>query len=141
MRDFLQDFRYALRSFRKAPGFTLVAVVTLALGIGANTAIFSVVNTVLLKLLPFTEPDRLVTLSHVYPIMDGFQASVSVPGYLDYVEQNRSFSSMAAMGFRDVNLTGRGQPGAPDRSRRVVRVLSHAGRVRRSGPNVSAGGG
>ena len=51
-----------------------------------------------------------MTLSHVYPIMDGFQASVSVPGYLDYVEQNRSFSSMAAMGFRDVNLTGRGQP-------------------------------
>ena len=110
MRDLLQDFRYALRTFRKAPGFTLVAVVTLALGIGGNTAIFSVVNTVLLKPLPFTAPDRLVTLSHVYPSMGGFQASVSVPGYLDYVEQNRALESMAAIVFRDVNLTGSGQP-------------------------------
>ncbi|MDP6372144.1 MAG: ABC transporter permease [Vicinamibacterales bacterium] len=89
---------------------TVIAVVTLALGIGANTAIFSVVNQVLLTPLPFAAPDRLVTLSHVYPIMNGFQASVSVPGYLDYAEQNRAFESMAAVAFRGVNLTGLGQP-------------------------------
>ncbi|HJO37973.1 MAG: hypothetical protein QGG24_10445 [Vicinamibacterales bacterium] len=107
MRDFVHDLRYALRSFRKAPA--IIAVVTLALGIGASTAIFSGVNQVLLTPLPFAAPDRLVTLSHVYPIMNGFQASVSVPGYLDYAEQNRAFESMAAVAFRGVNLTGRGR--------------------------------
>lgn len=110
MNTLFQDFRYAIRTLRKSPGFSAVAVLTLALGIGANTAIFSVVNAVLLKPLPFTAPDRLVMLSHVYPSMSGFQASVSIPGHLDYVEQNRTFSSMAAIAFRDVNLTGRGQP-------------------------------
>ena len=79
----MQDIRYALRSLRKQPIFTLVAVLTLTLGIGANTAIFSLLYQVLLRPLPYAAADRLVFVWNTYPLMGLPQASVSIPDYLD----------------------------------------------------------
>jgi len=97
MNGLLQDMRYALRQLRKNPGFTVVAVLTLALGIGANTAIFSVIETVLLRPLPFGAPDRLVWLNGKFPQSDG--AGVSPPDFRDYRADNKTFERLAAMGY------------------------------------------
>lgn len=109
MHSLLQDLRYALRSLRKSPGFTAVAVLTLALGIGANTAIFSVVHGVLLAPLPFREPDRLVVVGHWYP-ENNLRASVSAPGITFYRDQNRVFESLASFSGWNANLTIEGVP-------------------------------
>jgi predicted permease len=101
------DVAYALRRLQRAPGFTLVAVLTLALGIGANSAIFSLINAVLLKPLPFPRPDRLVQVSQVW---EGKPAVYSPQNFLDVEAQARSFESMAAMDIGGVTLTGRGTP-------------------------------
>jgi predicted permease len=108
MSTFWQDIRYGLRMLAKSPGFTAVAVITLALGIGANTAIFSVVNGVLLNPLPYAEPDRLVALYSRTP--DSPRWSISYPNFLDWVHDNRSFSALAAYRGDDFNLTGMGEP-------------------------------
>lgn len=79
----MQDIRYALRTLRKQPIFTLVAVLTLTLGIGANTAIFSLIYQILLKPLPYPDADRLVFVWNTYPLMGLPQASVSIPDYID----------------------------------------------------------
>jgi predicted permease len=106
--DLRQDVKYSFRRLVKDPGFTLVAVVTLALGIGVNTAVFSVVNGVLLNPLPYPEPDRLVA---VYSrTADTPNDSSSYPNFLDWVRDNRSFSDLAAFRPDDLNLTGRWQP-------------------------------
>src|SRR5947207_13141427 len=114
MSGVLQDLRYAFRQIRKAPAFAAVAVITLALGIGANTAIFSVVNGVLLRVLPFRDADRLVRIWHTPP-QSSFpginQFSVSPANYLDWQNQNHVFESMAMYGFRGFTLTGGDQPG------------------------------
>jgi len=103
-----QDIRYGLRSLRKAPAFAIIAVVTLALGIGANTAMFSIVNGVLLRPIPFTEPDHLLML---YTSMPQFrQASVSYPNFLDWQQRSRAFEQMAAYRFDNFNLTGQANP-------------------------------
>jgi putative ABC transport system permease protein len=115
METLMQDLRYGLRMMRRAPGFTAMAVIVLALGIGANTAIFSVVNTVLLRPLPFDQPDRLVQLWHTPP-----QASfpgvkefpVSPANFIDWREQSRAFEGMSAYGFGRYTLTGSGDPEA-----------------------------
>src|SRR5213594_674616 len=91
----MNDLRYAFRQLAKDPVFTAVAVLTLALGIGANTAIFSVINGVLLKPLPYPEPDRLVMLWERDPKMGIEQQRVSGPNYLDWREQNTVLSDMA----------------------------------------------
>jgi putative ABC transport system permease protein len=103
-----QDVRYGLRMLRKSPGFTLAAVLTLALGIGANTAIFSVVDAVLLRALPFKDAGRLVLLRETNARVG--RVSVSYPDFLDWRKQARSFSSMAAVGNIEFDLTGAGQP-------------------------------
>ena len=108
MKGLRQDIRFGLRMLRKRPGFTVVALLALALGTGANTAIFSVVNGVLLRPLPFKDPDRLVRLSEwtkQIPTM-----SISYPNFKDWREQNRVFEGIAATQFGSYNLTGEGEP-------------------------------
>jgi predicted permease len=102
-----QDLRFGLRAIRKNVGFTIVAVLTLALGIGANTALFSVVNGVLLNPLPYFDSNSLAILYGKTTQFD--QASVSYPNYLDWEKNNKSFSSMAAFRDEDFNLTGQGE--------------------------------
>src|SRR5215470_2304663 len=94
----LQDLCFGLRVLRKSPGFTTVAVLTLALGIGANSAIFSVIDGVILHPLPFPKPNQLVWLNGKFPQSD--LAAVSVPDFIDYRADNRSFDQLFAMGFR-----------------------------------------
>jgi predicted permease len=104
----LQDLGFAMRMLRKSPGFALVAVLTLAIGIGANTALFSVVNGVLLNPLPYPQPDRLVALyTHAYQFDN---ASISYPNFLDWSRQNHSFSSLASFRGENFTLTGMGEP-------------------------------
>ena len=104
MRNFIQDLRYAIRTMAKRPGFTVVAALTLALGIGANTAIFSAVNAVLLKPLPFPESEQLVDLSETFK-PNGF-GSVSVPNFEDWKNQNTVFTGITAYMFAGFNLEG-----------------------------------
>lgn len=105
----LNDLRYALRQLIKAPSFTAVAIITLALGIGACTAIFSVVNTVLLRPLNYPQPDRIVSIRETnlpqFPVF-----SVSPPNYLDWEKQTKSYEYLAAYTGADLNLTGDGEP-------------------------------
>jgi predicted permease len=107
--DFWQDLRYALRTFRKSPAFLLVAVATLALGIGANVAIFSVLKTVLLRPLPFPEPDRLVMIWHANA-GDSSTFPLSGPDYHDWKEQTTSFEDMGAFTVGRINLSGDSNP-------------------------------
>ncbi len=115
MTNLGQDIRYGWRALRKSPGFTAVAVLVLALGIGANTAIFSVVNAVLLRPLPFDQPDRLVQLYHVPP-QTSFPGiplfAVSPANFLDWRSQAQGFEGMSAYGFGRYILTGTGHPEA-----------------------------
>jgi predicted permease len=106
----LTDLHYAVRALRKSPGFTFVAMLTLALGIGANAAIFSAVNAVLLRPLPYRDAGALVTVDHFYPSLKGLEAGVSAPGFVDYRDRTRSFTSVAVEGNWQPNLTGQGDP-------------------------------
>ncbi len=107
MNTVSQDARYGLRMLAKNPGFTVVAVLTLALGIGANTALFSVVNGVLLNPLPFPEPNRLVALHASKPNFE--QGSISYPNFLDWQKDNHSFSAVAVHRSIGLSLTGLGE--------------------------------
>ena len=111
MRTVLADVRHALRVFVRTPSYALAVAGVLALGIGANTAIFSIVNAVLLRPLPFEEPDRLVRLFHIppqstFPGMATF--SLSPANFLDWQRDSKSFDAMAAYNFRQLTLTGAG---------------------------------
>ena len=108
MGTILQDLRYAGRTLRRNPGFTVVAVLTLALGIGANTAIFSVVNAVLLRPLPYLHPDRVVFLSETSPQVPDM--SISMADFNDWRAMNSVFESMVAYQADSVTLTGHGEP-------------------------------
>jgi predicted permease len=107
MNTLFQDLKFGLRMLAKNPAFTAVAIITLALGIGANTALFSLVNGVLLNPLHYAEPDRLVALYSGTSEYD--KSSISYPNFLDWERDNHSFSALAAYRADDFNLTGMGE--------------------------------
>jgi putative ABC transport system permease protein len=113
MSTFVQDLKYGFRVLLKSPGFAAAAIIVLELGVGANTAICSVVNAVLLRPLPLKDPDRLVLVWHVPPASSfpGVKTfSVSPANYLDWQNQNHVFDKIAAFQRPSFNLTGRAQP-------------------------------
>lgn len=114
MRGLLQDLRYGVRMLLKSPGFTLVAVLALALGIGANSAIFSVVNAVLLRSLPYKDPDQLVIAWETNPqLLDDYLKThneAAVANFYDWQSQNHVFENLAAFRWRNFNLTGGDNP-------------------------------
>jgi putative ABC transport system permease protein len=112
MEAFIQDVRYALRKLSGSPGFAALTVLTLALGIGANTAIFSVVNGVVLRSLPYPAPDRLMFITSQFPGLGFDQFWVSTPEFLEFRDWNRSFDSVGAYSVRAANL-GTDRPARP----------------------------
>ncbi|HET9533131.1 MAG TPA: ABC transporter permease, partial [Blastocatellia bacterium] len=110
MERLLQDLRYGIRMLWKSPGFTAVIVLALGIGIGATTAIFSVVNAILLRALPYDDPDRIVMVWMDNRKLDLDQDFHSYPNYADYRDQNQTFEQIAAFNDRSFNLTGSGDP-------------------------------
>ncbi|HWQ35499.1 MAG TPA: ABC transporter permease [Blastocatellia bacterium] len=110
MNTLFQDFRYGWRMLLKRPGFTLIAVITLALGIGANTAIFSVVNAVLLRPLPYKEPGQLVRVYSEFPTMDLRKFWISAPEFLDIQNEARSWQAIGAWSTGGANVATSGEP-------------------------------
>ena len=117
METLLQDMRYGARQLMKNRAFTAVAVIALALGIGANSAIFSVINGVLLRPLPYPEPSRLMFITSQFPTLGFPQFWVSVPEFLEFRERNRSFEEVGGYRAGAVNL------GTADQPRRVNSAL------------------
>jgi predicted permease len=107
---FIQDVRFGLRMLRKSPGFTAVAVLTLALGIGANTSIFSVVSAVLLRPLPYANPGQLIFVSEAKPEAGISGLGMSYPTFTELRDDNRVFSAIAGLGGHALVLTGHGEP-------------------------------
>ncbi|HEU5132891.1 MAG TPA: ABC transporter permease, partial [Pyrinomonadaceae bacterium] len=110
MESIITDIRFGLRSLLKRPGATAIALVTLALGIGVNTAIFSAVDSILFRPMPFSDPDRLVSVWEQTPSL-GIQQNQAAPAnFFDLRNQNQSFEALGAYGPLDINLTGAGDP-------------------------------
>lgn len=110
METFLQDIRYGIRMLVKAPSVSIVATIALALGIGANTAIFSVVNAVLLRPLPFTNSEALINVWETDSLRGSLRGSASYPNFADWRDQSHSFEYMASYYANDFVMTGRGEP-------------------------------
>jgi putative ABC transport system permease protein len=125
--DLWQDLRYGLRMLARNPAFTIVVVIALALGIGANSAIFSVVNTVLLRPLPYKNPDALVIVWDEQTHLGFPKDTPSPANFLDWREQNTVFEGMAAMNERSFNLTGAGEPERLDGQRVSANLFSLLG--------------
>src|SRR5262245_2635900 len=110
MSNLLTDLRYGIRSLLKRPGFTAIALVTLALGIGANSAIFSVVNAIVLRPLPYPNSAQLVAIWGNLKRAGTAEVEISAPELVDLRQQTHSFENVAAYSLQDVNLTGLGEP-------------------------------
>lgn len=112
MESLLQDFKYGIRMFARKPGFTMIAVIALALGIGANTAIFSIINAVLLRPLPYSDPSKLVMIWQTIPAnrMGIDRLPPSVAQFIDWRERSKSFQTMTAITSVSMSLTGFGEP-------------------------------
>lgn len=108
--NLINDLRYAARQLLRRPGFLIAVVITLALGIGANSAIFSMINGLMLKPLPYPDGDRLVAVYNTYPKMGLPNAGVSIPDYLDRRDRAEAFESVAMYTWNAMNLTGQGRP-------------------------------
>ena len=127
METLFKELRYGVRSLLKHPGFTAIAVITLALGIGANTAMFSVINGVLLRPLPYHAPDRLVTIWEESPQRGMYQMPVSYANFRDWVDQNQTFEQISAYTFTNLNLTAAGEPAQLLAVRSSANLLSLVG--------------
>jgi predicted permease len=110
MQTLFKELGYGVRSLLKRPGFTAIAVFTLALGIGANTAVFSVVNAVLFRPLPYSDPERLVTIWEESPERDMYQMPVSLANLREWENQNQTFEQISAYTFTNLNFTSAGEP-------------------------------
>jgi predicted permease len=151
IENFVQDLRFGLRTHRQAPAFTAVAIVTLALGIGANTAIFSVVRAALLRPLPYAQPDRLITVGEVRSQEELSQAlgpaswNASYPDYLDWRKQSKAFESLAGFTGDGFTLRGAGEPETVTAVQATTNFFStlgvkpFLGRDFRTGEDVAAG--
>ena len=121
MESFWMDLRHGLRTLRKNPGFAAVAILTLALGIGANTAIFSAVNAVLLRPLPYSQPGQLVQLWETE--IEVPQAPFAAPDFVDWRAQNQAFEDMALYTWpTSLNMSATGEPEHGVRNERALRV-------------------
>jgi hypothetical protein len=109
LEEFWQDLHYGERMLLKAPGFTLIAIITLALGIGANTVIFSLVNALLLRPLPYPDPDRLMVIRET-KLPEVYNSQVSPGDFLDWRKQNTVFAPLEALTVKDFNLSGEDNP-------------------------------
>ena len=128
----ISDLRFSFRTLRKSPLFTAVTLLTLILGIGANSAIFSVINSVLLQPLPYPEPDRVVEIWNQY--REKTQATLAGPEFYSYKQLTSSFEAMAAFGTGQANLTGTDTPlriSAVQASDEIFRVLGAAAQIGR----------
>ena len=125
MESLVQDIRYALRRLRKSPGFTLTAVLTLAFGIGATTAIFSIVEGVLLRPLPFPDQSRLVTLADLVQGVNygGDTPGVTAPGVVTYMRDTRAFSSLGGYQSSTYELSGIGDPSQINAARLTASIF------------------
>ncbi|HKC88250.1 MAG TPA: ABC transporter permease [Blastocatellia bacterium] len=133
MQTLWQDLRYGARMLLKSPGFTLIAVFTLALGIGANTAIFSVVNAVLLRPLPYSEPERLMMVNTTDLTRGGANMGINLPDFREWRDRNRSFEAVAAFSVDSYNISGNEEP------ERVAGAVASAGLFKTMGVNPAQG--
>ena len=143
MSTLLLDLKFAFRQLRKSPGFSLTAVLMLAFGIGATTAIFSIVEGVLLRPLPFPEPDRLVVLADRLQAADiggNGEAGVTVPDIRAYTRDTHSFVSLGGYQFAGYELSGKGEPAQVNAARMTARSVSGAGRGSAAGARLHAAG-
>jgi len=139
MTDFLQDLRYALRTFRRTAGLTIVIVASLAIGIGANTAVFSVVNALLLKPLPYPDPDRLAVLWLRSPGINIPQDWPSPGQFMDVKNENRSFAELSISQGRSGTLIGRGGEAPLAEPQRVEALLTSSSLFHLLGAKASYG--
>ena len=140
LETLLQDLRYASRMLRKHPGFALTAIITLALGIGANTTIFSVVNAVVMEPLPYKEPDRLIRIWESNAGQGRTESSVSVPNFQDWQKQQTVFDQLAASELTTFNLTGSGEPQRIPAARITANLIPTLGVSPILGPKLSPRG-
>jgi putative ABC transport system permease protein len=137
MGTLLQDVRYGLRMLRKKPTFTIVVILTLALGVGANTAIFSIVNAVLLRSLPFRNPDRLVKITFDNPGVGVHDVQFSVPELDDLNTRSGVFEDVSVVFATSANLTGAKQPERLEALATSPNYFSMLGATPQNGPIVT----